>query len=401
MSATPMTAPPTTGEPSRGPWRPADVMLATAVAAITQAEVWVFSLDDGGAAARVPVALRVVVSLLTLAASGSLALRRTRPGIAFWVNTVAVYALIAVGYPSDVYQWTSLVVTYSVAAHGSRRQAWVALLVAGPGPLCYFVRFPFEGSLVTAAFVTAIWVVGWLTGRIYGARAERDRLRSERDLARRLADANEERLAHEEERNRIARELHDIIGHTVNVMVVHAGAGRRAASGDDGDTVRQAFVTIEETGRAALSELDRVLAVLRRDDAEREALPPPGLGDLEALATTFTDTGLRVDVEVAGDAADVPASVGLAAYRIVQEALTNTMKHASARAASVRVGIAARHLDLRVADDGDGDPSRLQPGRGIIGMTERAAVHGGRVGLDRDGDGGLVVTARLAWEASP
>jgi len=186
-----------TGEPGRAWWRPADVMLAIAIAGITQAEVWVFSLDDRGPGSRIPIALRVLVSLLALAAAGSLALRRTRPGVALWVNAVAIYALIAVGYPSDVYQWTSLVVTYSVAAHGSRWQAWIALLVAAPGPLCYFLRFPSEGSLVTGAFVTAIWVVAWLTGRVYGARAEGYRLRSERDLARRLAEANEERLAHE------------------------------------------------------------------------------------------------------------------------------------------------------------------------------------------------------------
>jgi signal transduction histidine kinase len=389
-----------TNATARAVWRPADLMLATAVAGIAQAEVWIFSLDDGGAGSGLSMGVRAAASLLTLAASGSLALRRTRPGIAFWANTVAVYAVIALGYPSDVYQWTSLIATYSIAAHGTNRQAWIALPVSASGPFFYFLRFPFEGNLVTGASVTAIWVVAWLTGRMYGARAERDRLRYERDLARRLAEANEERLAHEEERNRIARELHDIIGHTVNVMVVHAGAGRRAVSARDVDTAHQAFATIEQTGRAALSELDRVLAVLRRDEAEREALSPPGIGDLEALAMTFTDAGLRVDVEVAGNAGDVPASVGLAAYRIVQEALTNTMKHASAGSASVRVGIADRHLDLRVADDGNGDPSKVQPGRGIIGMTERAAMHGGRVGIDRNGAGGLVVTTRLAWETS-
>jgi signal transduction histidine kinase len=372
--------------------RSADLLLAAAFAGLTQVEIWVFSLDDG-----YPIGLRVAASLLTLVASGSLALRRSRPLLSFWANTAAVLALIAAGYPSDIYQWTNLVATYSLAAHGTARQAWIALPVPVAGVLCYFLRFPFEGGPLLTASVVAVWVVGWLVGRNYGARLEQARLRAERDLARRLAEANEERLTLEEERSRIAHELHDIIGHTVNVMVVHAGAGRQAVDRDRA-VVQQAFETIERTGRAALSELDRVLAVLRRDQAGRELLPLPGIGDLGELARTFDDTGLPVDLQVSGDAGDVPASVGLAAYRIVQEALTNTMKHAGARTASVRVDIAERRVDLRVADDGGGDPSRLQPGRGLLGMTERAAMHRGQVSIDRDGDGRFVVSARLAWE---
>jgi signal transduction histidine kinase len=372
--------------------QPADLLLAAAFAGVTQAEVWVFTLGDG-----YPIGLRVAASLLTLVASGSLALRRSRPLVSFWANSAAIVALVAVGYPSDVYQWTNLVATYSIAGHGTTRQAWTALPATVGGVLFYFLRFPFEGGPALAAAVVAMWVVAWLTGRNYGARVEQVQLRSERDLARALAEANQERLALEEERSRIAHELHDIIGHTVNVMVVHAGAGRQAVDGDRG-IVHQAFETIERTGRTALSELDRVLAVLRRDDPGRELLPPPGIGDLGELARTFTDTGLRVDLQVSGDPGTVPASVGLAAYRIVQEALTNTMKHAGAGTASVHVGIAGRRLDLRVADDGHGDPSRLQPGRGVLGMNERAAMHGGRVSIDRDGEGRFVVAAQLAWE---
>jgi signal transduction histidine kinase len=372
-------------------WRPADLLLAAAFAGVTQAEVWVFTLGDDYS-----IALRVTAAALTLVASGALALRRTRPVAAFWVNAAAVVALIAAGYPSNVYQWTSLVATYSIAAHGSRRAAWIALPSAVAGVVSYFLRFPSEGDLQLAGFVVAMWVVGWLAGRMYGAQAEQDRLRSERDLARQLADANTERLALEEERSRIAHELHDIIGHTVNVMVVHAGAGRQAV-GRDSQIVHQAFDTIERTGRTALAELDRVLAVLRHDQG-RELLPTPGLGDLGELARTFTDTGLPVDVRVAGDPGDVPASVGLAAYRIVQEALTNAMRHAGAGSASVAVTIGQDGLDIEVSDDGHGDPARLRPGRGIRGMSERAAMHGGRVSLDRDGEGRFTVAARLAWE---
>jgi signal transduction histidine kinase len=377
---------------ARSVWRPADLLLAAAFAGVTQCEVWIFSLGDD-----YPVGLRVVASALTLVASGALAWRRTRPVAAFWVNSAAVVAVIAAGYPSDVYQWTNLVVTYSIAAYGTGRQAWTALPVLVGGVVLYFLRFPDEGSPTLAATVVAMWVVGWLIGRVYGARLEQVQLRAERDLARRLAEANEERLALEEERSRIAHELHDIIGHTVNVMVVHAGAGRQAVDHDSG-IARQAFETIERTGRSALSELDRVLAILRRDQAGRELAPAPGIGDLAELARTVTDTGLKVDLQVTGDPGEVPASVGLAAYRIVQEALTNTMKHAAAGSASVQVEVTGRRVHVQVADDGGGDPAALQPGRGILGMNERAAVHGGRVGIDRDSQGRFVVTAELGWE---
>jgi signal transduction histidine kinase len=372
--------------------RPADLLLAAAFAGVTQCEIWIFSLGDD-----YPVGLRAVASALTLVASGALAWRRTRPVAAFWANSAAVVAVIAAGYPSDVYQWTNLVVTYSIAAYGTSRQAWTALPVLVGGVVVYFVRFPDEGSPTLAATVVAMWVVAWLIGRVYGARLEQVQLRAERDLARRLAEANEERLALEEERSRIAHELHDIIGHTVNVMVVHAGAGRQAVDHDSG-IARQAFETIERTGRAALSELDRVLAILRRDQAGRELAPAPGIGDLAELARTMTDTGLKVDVQVTGDPGEVPASVGLAAYRIVQEALTNTMKHAGAGSASVQVEVTGRRVHVQVADDGVGDPSALQPGRGILGMNERAAMHGGRVAIDRDSQGRFVVTAELGWE---
>jgi len=377
---------------ARSVWRPADLLLAAAFAGVIQCEVWIFSLGDD-----YPVGLRVVASALTLVASGALAWRRTRPVAAFWVNSAAVVAVIAAGYPSDVYQWTNLVVTYSIAAYGTGRQAWTALPVLVGGVVLYFVRFPDEGSPTLAATVVAMWVVAWLIGRVYGARLEQVQLRAERDLARRLAEANEERLALEEERSRIAHELHDIIGHTVNVMVVHAGAGRQAVDHDSG-IARQAFETIERTGRAALSELDRVLAILRRDQAGRDLAPAPGIGDLAELARTVTDTGLKVDVQVTGDPGEVPASVGLAAYRIVQEALTNTMKHAHAGSASVQVEVTGRRVHVQVADDGGGDPSALQPGRGILGMNERAAMHGGRVDIDRDSQGRFVVTAELTWE---
>jgi signal transduction histidine kinase len=373
--------------------RVADLILAGAFLALTQIEVWVFSLGDD----EPSIGFRVGASLATAIASSALAWRRSRPGVSFWANAAGVIGAIALGFPSDVYQWTNLIAMYSVGAYGSNLQRWTALPAGVGGVLFYFYRFPFEGGAALVAFLCALWVVGWLAGRIYGARLDEIQLRHEMELSRRLAEANEQRLVLEEERMRIARELHDIVGHTVNVMVVHAGAGRREIGGDEA-LVRQAFDTIESTGRAAMNELDRVLALLRRDRADADRLPMPGVGDLPELAMTFIDTGLDVEVEVSGPGDEVPASVGLAVYRIVQEALTNTLRHGSARSAAVTVEVADTSLEVSVVDDGTGDPSGFHPGRGIVGMKERAALHDGTVTIDEADAGGVEVRATLSWE---
>jgi signal transduction histidine kinase len=373
----------------------ADWLLAGSFVAITQLEVWVFHLGDGYG-----IGIRVGASILTALASIALAWRRSRPAGAYWLNAAGVVGTIAVGLPGDIYQWTNLIAIYSIAAYGKRDQRWAALPAGVGGVIFYFVSFPSEGGPALASFIASVWVVGWLAGRIYGARLDEIQLRHEMDLSRRLAEANRERLVLEEERMRIARELHDIIGHTVNVMVVHAGAGRREIGGDD-SLVRQAFDTIEATGRDALGELDRVLSLLRRDEVDAELTAMPGLSDLEDLAVIFADTGLTVDTQSSGDQGAVPASVSLAAYRIVQEALTNTLRHGRAQRAVVTLAVDERRLDLSVADDGIGDPSIIQPGRGITGMRERAAVHEGSVELKRADGGGIEVEATLTWEPDP
>jgi len=374
--------------------RVADRLLAVVFIVLTQIEVWVFTLG----ATQIGLDTRVAASILTAVASAALAWRRSHPAGSFVVNAAGVVGTIAVGYPSDIYQWTNLIALYSVGAHGSTVQRWTALPAGIGGVLFYFFRFPFEGGPSLAAFVATLWVVGWLAGRIYGARLDEIRLRREMDLSRRLVEANEQRLALEEERIRIARELHDIVGHTVNVMVVHAGAGRREIGGDD-TRVRRAFDIIESTGRSALGELDRVLGLLRRGEPGAELFPTPGLADLDTLADAFADTGLAVEVDVSGSFM-VPASVELAAYRISQEALTNAMRHAGAGRAVVTVSVGEGSLDLSVVDDGDGDGTVIEPGRGISGMSERAAVHHGSVIISRAEEGGIAVRAHLEWEPS-
>lgn len=368
-----------------------DLLLAASFVALTQIEVWVFALDDGHA-----IATRVAASVITAVASASLAWRRSRPALGFWVNSAGIVAATAVGFPGDIYQWTNLIAIYSIGAHGTTKARWVSLLGGIGGVVFYFLRFPSEGGPTLAAFVVALWVVGWLAGRIYGARLDEIQLRNEMELTHQLAEAKEQRLALEEERMRIARELHDIIGHTVNVMVVHAGAGRREVGGND-ELVKQAFDTIETTGRTALGELDRVLAVLRRDEVDTVRVPASGLDALDELAAAISETGMTVEVRVSGSS-DVPASVQLAAYRIVQEALTNSLRHSGAGKAVVDVTAGDGRLGLRVSDDGKGDPAFIEPGRGITGIRERASLHGGAVAIDRGELGGIELRAHLDWE---
>jgi signal transduction histidine kinase len=198
----------------------------------------------------------------------------------------------------------------------------------------------------------------------------------------------------------LARELHDVIGHTVNVMVIQAGAGRRTLASDR-ELAERAFQTIESTGREALEELDRLLGILRTETDEPDLLPQPGLEQLRALAGRFEDAGLPVELTIEGEQVPLPRSLDQSAYRIIQEALTNALKHAGQARADVVVRYGEGELDVRVADDGRGaaagiDSARLPgSGHGLVGMRERVALFGGELAIGPRPGGGFEVRARL------
>lgn len=366
-----------------------DVLLAAAFAVLTQVEIWVFSTGDG-----FPLGVRVGAAICVLVASGALAWRRSSPVFCFAMNSVAVVLAIAVGFSTDFYQWTNLVATYSIAAHGTSMQSWVALPFSLGGVSFYFFRFSTEGNLVILGFALGMWAVAWMAGRTYGSRMAEARVRAERDVSVELAEARQERIYLDEARASIARELHDIIGHTVNVMVVHAGAGRGALP-DDPDSAIEALRVIEETGRDALAELDQML-VLLGENAQAELSPPPGIDSLPALAERIGDASFDVDVVINGPADVVPSRLGLAVYRIAQEALTNALKHSEATKASVEVTVVDQRVDVVVRDNGGGLPAGFTTGRGMAGMEERAAMHGGHVEY-RPLSEGLEVAGVLHW----
>ena len=213
--------------------------------------------------------------------------------------------------------------------------------------------------------------------------------------------ANAERYAVAEERARIARELHDVVGHALATMTVQAGAERLALGGARPET-SLVLSQIESTGRQALQEMRRLLGVLRTPEEAPELSPLPGLDQLDALARRMATSGVAVDVEVADDVRPLPSGLDVSAYRIVQEALTNVLKHADARSARVRVSEHDGVVDIEVTDDGAGAPAPAGwQGQGLTGMRERVLVHGGSLEAGPSPQGGWRVAARLQREPAP
>ncbi len=219
---------------------------------------------------------------------------------------------------------------------------------------------------------------------------------------RNVAIREEARRAVSEEQARIARELHDVIAHSVSVIVVQAGAADHVFE-ERPDQARAALRSIEAAGRDAQRELNRLLTAVRPDASVDSAHPRPGLSRLDELTAPLRAAGLRVDVRQEGPVRELPAGVDLSAYRIVQEALTNTLRHAQATRADVTVRYSADVLELDVLDDGRGGSAASGDGGGygIVGMRERAAALGGTLEAGALPGGGYRVHARLPLEASP
>jgi signal transduction histidine kinase len=248
------------------------------------------------------------------------------------------------------------------------------------------------------AFVFILLVAGgpYLVGRIVNARIQL--ARELRDKATRLERDQEEKqkLAVAEERARIAREMHDVVAHNVSVMVVQASAARRMIDHDP-DRAREALASVEQTGREALAEMRRMLDVLRVEDERAALAPQPSIDELEALIDLAREAGLQVELEVEGERRRVSSGVDLSAFRIVQEALANTIKHAGAANARVRLRFGEDEMEVDVVDDGHSVRPRGENGRGhgLVGMRERVAMLGGRLEAGYRANGGFEVRATL------
>jgi signal transduction histidine kinase len=271
------------------------------------------------------------------------------------------------------------------------------------------------GAAVTSAAVPAMQTSGevlfsagiiggiWVAGRYAGSRQRRaDQMTS---YAARL-EREQEWLAQEalaSERARIARELHDIVAHSVSVMGVQAGAARMSMDTDP-DRAREVLISIEETAREAVGELRRLLGILRPINQPPDLAPQPGLADLPGLLAQSRQAGVSVTLTVEGEPDLLPAGVDLAAYRIVQEALTNVRKHAAPCTASVRIACTGTDVTVEVRDTGTpACPAGTgkNAGHGLVGMRERAAVYGGSLEAGPDQAGGFRVCAVLPARRRP
>jgi signal transduction histidine kinase len=342
--------------------------------------------------------------LLAVAMTAPLAFRRRNPSAVFAVIAFVALLQWLAGVSIRPEDLAILIASYTVAAHGRRWEAFTATAVVLCGVLMAVLRWHLEDVIPAFVALSAAAVAALVLGddlrnrRAYFAELEEraERLEREREAETRAAVAAE--------RAAIAREMHDIVAHNLSVMVIQADAATYAIETDPA-RARAVMETVTETGRQALDEMRHLLAVLRPTTAGERA-PQPGLAQLSELIDGVRRAGLDVAFEVSGGSGAVGAGVELALYRIVQEALTNTLKHAGHGArARVTVTYGADALTLVVTDDGHGVASRpvVGAGQGIIGMVERATLYGGTLVAEPDPRGGFRVTASfpLAETALP
>jgi signal transduction histidine kinase len=363
-------------------------VLALVLAAHSQVEIWWPEAALGGANAG---GQKIVLVPTALLATLPLALRRRFP---LAVLCTVAGALMAQALLTESLQGMSglvalVIAVYSVAAHAEQPRALAGLAVALVSVGALVSEDP--ADLPFDAFVIA---VPWLGGR--AIRTARLRARELEKLTAELASEREERarLAVAAERARLARELHDVVAHSVSTMVVQAEAGETLLD-DYPERAREAFVSIQATGRQALAEMRRLLGLLRRGDTELALVPQPGMDRLENLLARFREAGIAVDLAIEGRPRPLPPGLDLSAYRIVQEALTNTLKHARGARAGVTVRYQDDALELEVVDDGRSRGNGAIAGYGIAGMRERAKLFGGELEAGARCGGGYAVRARL------
>ncbi|MEU3413075.1 MULTISPECIES: sensor histidine kinase [unclassified Streptomyces] len=337
------------------------------------------------------------------------ALRRRFPEPMLLVAVVTGLAQLVLDVQTTVADFAMLVITYTVAAIGARWSSRLALSVSLCAAPLAQIRWPqeqtgFAGQIAIAVFQTVPFVLAWVLGdsmrtrRAYFAQLEERaaRLEKEREAQSKVAVAAE--------RARIARELHDVVAHNVSVMVVQAD-GAAYVMDTAPDQARKALETISSTGRQALAEMRRLLGVLRTGEHQEsgEYVPQPDVEQIDDLVEQCRSSGLPVDFKVEGTPRPLPSGVELTAYRIVQEALTNTRKHGGPNAgASVRLVYFDDGLGLLVEDDGKGAPHELYEeggadgrGHGLIGMRERVGMVGGTLDAGPRPGGGFRISALL------
>jgi signal transduction histidine kinase len=383
-------------------YRPPATDLAIAVGFAVVGQIVTWGQFDDPQSFEGPRAFNALLNLLVMAA---LAWRRRAPLAAVsWA--VAVYCLSTVVVPHDVSLLAGflpiIVLTASAGYACPRRRALAAAGVAVLGVTAVTLSTPWLRSVDYFAYHLVYLLAPWLAARGLREREDRAAALSAALAGERAAKEAALREVAAHERARIARELHDIVAHSVSVMVVQVGAARMQLQTGSG-AAEPPLLAAEEVGRQALSDLRRLLGVLRADEAvDGEAglqSPQPGLSALEALVAQAEATGLDVVVQLEGDPVPLPEGLDLTAYRIVQEALTNTLKHSGAVRAWVRVRYEPSSLLIEVVDDGTRRPPADGTGHGLVGMHERVSLFGGTLSTGPAADGGWRVRAELPLPA--
>ncbi len=364
-----------------------DVALAAALTTFVQVGIWT---DDGYLTGSTPF-----LAFTSLLMTAPLAWRRRFPlGVALVVSGAILLQVIVErsSHPPDAPFLAWIVTSYSVAAHADLRRA-----LAGGALLIVAIDLWAYNTGDDLVFIPVILAGFWIAGRVVRSRNVLAAQLAERTHELELEREERPKLAVAEERARIARELHDVVSHTLGVIVLQAGAERVAP---DESSARETLGSIERSGREALAEMGKLVGVLRSNEAE-ERTPQPGLARLDELVDRVRETGIDVELVVEGDPRTLPASVDVSAFRIVQEALTNTVRHSKSSRARVRLRWEPTALEIQVADDGVGPPAesgrREGGGHGLVGIRERVALFGGVLATGRSDLGGYLLTARLPF----
>jgi signal transduction histidine kinase len=312
----------------------------------------------------------------------------------FWLGAAAVSfldgRLVVFTYGVELAGFAAALLLGNVRS-AEQARAGLAIVVGGAAIIAYNDPNHTPGELV---FIPLLFAIAWLVGfalRGHAVQAEAAEARANQAEREREAVA---RLAVAEERARIARELHDIVAHAVSVMVLQVGAVRHRLPDELADD-RDALRDVEGAGRAALTEMRRLLGAMRRDGDGVELTPQPGLGSLEPLLDEIRHAGLAVDLHIEGERVPLPHAIDLSAYRIVQEGLTNALKHAHASHADVVVRYRPDELQIDVRDDGHGPSTSDGLGHGLVGIRERVKLYGGEMNAGAANGRGFVLTTRL------
>ena len=368
-----------------------DLVVVAAAVVSASATAVRDDLEQSSGAARWVEALAVGLVVLILL------LRRAQPFLApagTWLGSAAlsfVDGRLIVSQASLFLAGMVAAVLLGNLADARQSRAGLAIVVAGAVTIVYNNPVRDVGDF---AFIPLVFGTGWLIGYAFHERAEQadaaERRAARAELERELAA----RLAVAEERARIARELHDVVAHAVSVMVLQVGAVRHRLP-EQLRPDRDALRNVEEAGRTALSEMRTLLGAMRHDDEKASLAPSPTLTALDRLVNDLGAAGLPVETRIEGEPVDLPHALELSAYRIIQEGLTNVLKHARATSATVTLQYLPEELVLDIRDDGQGPVAGDGLGHGLVGIGERVKIFGGQMTATTTDDGGFELRASL------